>query len=185
MLSPYGPTLVEYLPFVGNVESENVDYRVRLWQVSMEVVRQNPLFGDAKYMMNPILEQLRLGHGIIDIVNSYLQVLMEHGIVGLGLFILPFLSALLAARNLQRAGIANGDPHIERLGRALLATLLSIMVVIATVSSINTIPTMYWIVVGLCVGTTRAFYSEARSGQPRTYKDRYSRLDNAGTGTAG
>jgi O-antigen ligase len=164
-ISPFGRTLLEYLPFVGSVEAENVDYRFTLWEISLDVARLHPWFGDQFFMRNPMMEPLRQGQGIIDVTNSYLQVLLAHGAVGLALFIVPFISALRAARRLQLAAIANGDEHVERLGRALLATVVGIMVTIATVSSIDTIPTLYWVVIGLCVGTTRAFYSEARSAQ--------------------
>jgi O-antigen ligase len=174
LMSPYGPRVLEYLPFVGSIETENVDYRVRLWQVSMEVVRLKPWFGDVYYLQNPILEQLRQGQGIIDIVNSYLQVMLSRGLVGLALFIAPFLAAIRAAWRLQRAGIANGEPHVERLGRTLLAVMIGIMVTIATVSSINSIPTLYWIVVGLCVGTTRAFNSKARQAHQALHTDQYT-----------
>jgi predicted histidine transporter YuiF (NhaC family) len=95
-------------------------------------------------------------------------------VIGLLLFLIPFVSALRAARKLQRAGTLNGDLNVERLGRALLGAVIGIMVTIATVSSIDTIPTIYWIVIGLCVGTTRAFYSEAHSSvQPREDAQRY------------
>ncbi|MGD2167373.1 MAG: O-antigen ligase family protein [Gammaproteobacteria bacterium] len=185
LMSPYGPRVLEYLPFVGDIESENVDYRIRLWQVSMEVARLNPWFGDVNYMTNPILEQLRQGQGIIDIVNSYLQVLLMRGYVGLTLFLVPFISATLAARRLQRAGIANDDPHVERLGRALLATMVGIMITIATVSYINMIPILFWIVVGLCVGTTRLIYSEAPEARPIQRTNHYAGLHGAGTKSAG
>ena len=38
------------------------------------------------------METMRQGEGIIDIVNSYLQVALETGLVGLGFFLLIFIS---------------------------------------------------------------------------------------------
>ena len=166
-ISPFGQAFVEYLPFVGSVEAENVDYRFRLWEVSLEVARQNPWFGDIYFIRNPMLEPLRQGQDIIDVTNSYAQVLLTYGGIGLVLFVVPFVCALRAARWLQLEAIAKGDAHLERLGRALLASLVGIMFTIATVSSIDTIPTVYWVVIGLSVGATRVFYGEARSVQSR------------------
>jgi hypothetical protein len=43
------------------------------------------------------------------------------------------------------------DDEQRQLGRALLATLVGILVIIFTVSSITIIPTVYWSVAGLGV----------------------------------
>jgi len=41
------------------------------------------------------------------------------------------------------------------VGKALLATLVGILLIIATASSINAIPVVYWCVVGMCAAYLR------------------------------
>lgn len=90
------------------------------------------------------------GEGIIDIVNSYISLALRFGLVGLALFVAFFASVLLSMYKALRAFPDKEDEH-RRLGRALLATLLGILMIIFTVSSITVIPVVYWSVGGLCV----------------------------------
>jgi hypothetical protein len=52
------------------------------------------------------------------------------------------------------------------LGRALLAALAGVAVTIFTVSSITTIPVVYWSVAGIAVGWLRLAQAPARAGDP-------------------
>jgi len=154
LMSPLGQSLIEYLPFVGNVAEENVDYRLRLLDVAMVVLAENPIFGDLYFMSNPALEQMRQGQGIIDIVNSYLQVALPFGLVGLTLFLAALLLPIRAVWRVRK-GLLQSDAEAERLGRALIACMTGILVTIATASSIGAISTLYWVMAGLCVSYCR------------------------------
>jgi hypothetical protein len=148
--TPSGRMILELLPFVGDAESGTADYRARLWNVSMLVFWQHPLLGDLHFMDNPLLEQMRQGQGIIDIVNTFLQVALPYGFVGLALFgsalLLPTYWAWRARRALHSSAFTT-----ERLGRTLIALMAGVLVTIATASSIGVIPTLYWILAGLLV----------------------------------
>jgi hypothetical protein len=159
LLSPFGDTFVSYLPFVGTVESGNVDYRAKLFEVSMEVANQNFWFGDVNFLQNPLMEQMRQGQGIIDIVNTYLGYGLPYGLVGVLCFTLPFVIAMYAIWKRQRAWLL-AAPEVERLGRMLIATIVGVLVIIATVSSIAGIPTVYWVLLGLCCCYIRAVPAE-------------------------
>jgi O-antigen ligase len=150
LLSPMGDTVIDHLPFIGTVESENITYRQRLFEVSMLVLAQNPMFGAFDYILNPEMQQLRQGQGIIDIVNTYLAVALGYGVVGLVLFVLPFLHALVGCWRKHRA-VAARSADAERLGRALMGAMLGVLLTIATVSSITVVPTVYWLMLGMCV----------------------------------
>jgi O-antigen ligase len=148
--------VIDHLPFVGTVDEGSVTYRQRLFEVSMLVFWQSPLFGSFDYINNPLMEEMRQGQGIIDIVNSYLAVSLAHGVVGLVLFVGPFLTVLVACwRTHRRTG--HLDPGSEAVGRAVLACMIGILVTIATVSSISVVPTIYWMVLGLGVAYARGF----------------------------
>lgn len=157
LLSPFGDTIISYLPFVGSVETGSVDYRSRLFDVSMQVFWQSPWVGDFYYLRNPIMEQMRQGQGIIDMVNTYLQIAMPYGFIGLFLFAGAFATGLLQVWKTRRLVSAPEDAAVETFGRALFAGLLGALLTIGTVSSIGVIPTMYWLLLGCCVSYRRAF----------------------------
>ncbi len=111
-------------------------------------MQKNVLLGDANYRQAPELEVMRQGQGIIDIVNSYVNIILNYGIVGLCLFFLIFLSLLLStARILKMLPPDNGD--LIRAGRSLFAVLCSILFMIATVSSIDYVPVLYWTIAAI------------------------------------
>src|SRR5262245_14551757 len=153
MVSPAGKAVLDYLPFVGTVEAENVVYRERLFEVSMQVLLDYPFFGAFDFMQLPVMQQLRQGQGIIDIVNSYLQVALASGFVGLGLFCGFFIAVGSALLKAMRAAEKKDEAYL--LGQALLATLLGILVIIATTSSMDLVPVIYWSVAGLGVTYAR------------------------------
>lgn len=153
LASPIGPKVMDYLPFVGSVDAENVTYRQRLLEVSLMLMREHPYFGMQNYLSNPAMEELRQGQGIIDVVNSYIAVGLGSGIVGLSLFAGFFASIVLGILLALRR--ARGDDERHRLGCALAATLAAILIIIATVSSIKFIPAIYWTIAGMCVAYAR------------------------------
>ena len=149
MLTPMGDKLINILPFIGHVDSDSVDYRRELFTVSWNVLMMNPLFGSPLYMSNAAMEQLRQGEGIIDMVNSYMGVAMYSGLVGVTLFSMAFVSNLLGLfGHLRRLEDKTSEEFA--IGRALLATLFGVMVSIATLSSIDAVPVVYWCLVGIC-----------------------------------
>lgn len=150
MVSPMRDTVVGLLPFIGNVETENVIYRQRMLESSIQIILQNPWFGSTDYMAQLIALDLVIG-GVVDIVNTYVGIGLANGLMGLfsfmGVFVLSGISVLWTMLRLP-------DPECEErtIGQALLAALVGVAVTIGTVSSITFIPLMYWIVTGLCVG---------------------------------
>jgi O-antigen ligase len=151
---PAGRTIIDYLPFVGTVEVENIAYRRLLLEVSMEVIRQNPFFGAPEFMQLPVMQQLKQGQGIIDIVNTYLGVALEAGLVGLSLFAGFFIAVAVGIFRSMR-NLPDRHQELYLMGQALFATLLGILVMIFTVSSISLIPVIYCSVAGLGVAYAR------------------------------
>ncbi len=167
MLTPYGPKIISLLPFVGDYDAGSVDYRQQLFTVSMGVLKQNPIFGSPYYMANEAMEQMRQGEGIIDMVNSYLGIALGTGLVGLGLFAGVFVSSLGRMwLHLTRLEDKDSDEHL--IGRALLATVVGILTIIATASSINAIPVVYWCMAGACAAYVRWVKVESQLVSPGT-----------------
>lgn len=150
---PVGGRYLDYLPFIGNIDAENVTYRQRLLDISLEVIADHPLLGDYHFLDDMRMRTLVQGEKIVDLVNSYLSIALHSGLVGLTLVLGFFASVLLGiGREMRR--LADRDSEEYRVGRALLATLAGILVIIFTTSSIATIPLVYWTLAG--VGTAYA-----------------------------
>ena len=148
--SPFGAAVKEYLPFVGNIDVENVEYRQHLLEVSLQIILQNPLFGSSNYMYSLISQELTSG-GMVDVVNTYLGIGLANGLVGLGCFAGAFVYVLISIlRRMRNLPDRNDEQHT--LGSGLLACLVGVMVTIFTVSSISLIPVVYWTVLGLGAG---------------------------------
>ncbi|MVV48692.1 O-antigen ligase domain-containing protein [Pseudomonas sp. PB120] len=147
---PGGQKVLDLLPFIGTVEVENITYRQRLFDNAVIVIQRNPWFGSFDYRNTPEMQSLTQGQGIIDIVNTYIGVALSFGLIGLALFVLFFASVLQGIRKGIRA-YPNKDDEARRLGRALLATMVGVLITIVTVSSITVIPVVYWSVAGLGV----------------------------------
>jgi hypothetical protein len=143
LLSPLGDRLINYLPFVGTVDSGNVEYRQQLIDVAWPLILQNPMGGNPDVMTQ--LESLRQGQGIIDLINGYIAVALFTGFGGLALFAgllsLAALRALAAWFRLRRA-----DPDAAHVAAALAAAMLATMFFIFTAGYG---PTTY-VLAGLC-----------------------------------
>ncbi len=147
-LTPFGEKFIDLLPIVGSTRADTIEYRQKLAEVSWEVFQNNPIFGSTHYLETPEMESMRQGQGIIDIVNSYINIVLSYGILGLLLFILIFVST---AENLYRP-TKNNPRYSEKeliLSRILFAIHIYILSVIATVSSIDYVPIFYWIIIGV------------------------------------
>jgi len=147
LMTPYGTKIINLLPFVGDTDSGNISYRQDLFFSGLSAIKNNIFFGDKDFRLAPELQHLIQGQGIIDIVNTYLQMALQYGIVGLGLFMLFFIQPMRRIIILLRNRNLGG---MERyLAASLLAVLAAIMVIIATVSQIDYIPIYYILIVSI------------------------------------
>ena len=149
-VTPGGDKAINLLPFIGHTETANIEYRDKLIENSMRVIKRHPWFGSVNYLETPEMQEMIQGQGIIDIVNSYVRISLELGLVGLTLFIGVFATVLLGI-NRSRKKIADKASELSLMGRSLTATIMAILVMIVTVSSINAIPIIYWSFAGLGV----------------------------------
>ncbi|MEO5883761.1 MAG: O-antigen ligase family protein [Caldimonas sp.] len=145
-----GQTLFDMLPFVGSVGSESVEYRKRLFEVSMRILGQSPVFGSPQFYGEEAAQELRGEGGGIDVVNTYVRVALSSGVVGLTLFVGLFASASVLAWRTQK--FSKQWPAASSAAHALLAAIAGILVTIATTSSVSVIPPIYFMFVGLTVG---------------------------------
>jgi O-antigen ligase len=127
-LTPLGARVAQVLPFLGgNVDHSNIEYRARLLNRAWQIIQESPWLGDQGALLK--MQDLRQGQGIIDLVNSYLEVLLATGFIGLTLFLsaflIPLFAAWRAARETRRA-----DKEFSLLGTSLVSCMLGILVFI-------------------------------------------------------
>ena len=166
LVSPLGHKIIDLLPFVGSIETENIDYRQRLLMVSIDVILKNPWFGSFSYRQALVDQDLVIG-GMVDVVNSYLGIGLANGLVGLVFFVASFLYVMSAIWMSMRR-LPDTSAEIHTVGSGLLACLAGIMVTIFTVSSISLVPVVYWTMLGLGMGyvvTVRRYLQSAGSSQ--------------------
>lgn len=162
-VTPIGGSIVNLLPFIGeDVEGGTIDYRQRLFEVGWGVAMQNPLFGSENYMKSEEMQTLVQGQGIIDIVNSYLRIVLDSGLVGLSLYLGVMFFAILAAwRAIAPARRVNEE--LAAYCQSYFAALLSLCVVLATTANtIAQIQEVTWVLCGMCVGLARSVSLERR-----------------------
>ncbi len=145
-----GQKFIDMMPIIGSIEQENIDYRADLLTAAGPVIERHFWLGSYDFLEAPELQVMIQGDGIIDVVNTYVGVILYSGAIGLVFFVGAFLGALLELRRGMRAA-RRQDPRILLLGRAQFATLVTVMVVIYTVSSITAVPVVYWPLLGLAV----------------------------------
>jgi hypothetical protein len=159
LLTPAGDSVVKLLPFVGNVESGNIDYRKLLVEVSWMVVMEHPWFGSNTFMYEPIMQQLIQGQGIIDLVNHYVSTALASGFVGVALFVMAHVGpALLGIKQVLMLrgieGTPKSNPELDAdlaLLRGLSCALVASAMALATTSAITVIPWTAWLLTGACV----------------------------------
>ena len=129
LVSPLGDRILDVLPFVGSVDSSNVDYRVHILEVTWRLVWLNPWFGDAMAVRD--LDELLNGQGIVDLVNAYASVALFNGLVGLSVYCAFQIGAIaIAMPHVRRARLAEADT--SALGACLIACMIATMFYQAT-----------------------------------------------------
>lgn len=135
LISPLSGTVISMLPFIGEAETGTVDYRVDLFYSSIPVIMQNPFFGDKNFLLNPGLQHLIQGEGIIDVVNFYLQIGLKYGLIATGIFILIYLKS--AWFFFKFARIQSNNSELRMYSAAFLAAFTMLYLTVATVSSMG------------------------------------------------
>lgn len=148
LVSPLGDRVLKVLPFTGGTSQStyNIIYRERLAERSLQLVEQHPLLGDQDAYS--ALSDLRQGEGIIDFVDTYAQVAVFYGILGLFFFAGFMLVALL---KVYRAGkeLQQRDPDLALVGASLAAGIVGTLVMISSCSFIFGYAQMFYILAGL------------------------------------
>jgi len=123
-VSPIGKQIVDVIPFLGGqIDSDSILYRQRLWDRCIELISDNPMLGDQFALSK--MQDLRQGQGIIDLVNGYVTELLGGGLIGLGLFLSATILALLGTWTASRRNVAAASVDSSSgIASSLMACLL-------------------------------------------------------------
>ena len=147
IVSPLGERIIQVLPFMGgSVDVGSIEYRQQLAQRAWELFWVNPLLGDRLVLSK--MESLRQGVGLIDLVNTYAEVALFYGLVGLVLFLSPILVALFRVYRVAAKSLRT-DVDLALLGASLLACMLGTLLMIATCSFILGYQKLFYVLLGL------------------------------------
>lgn len=151
-MTEIGQRVISMMPFFGSADSHEastIDYRIRLLEQAQKLAQKNPFLGLPNYRETTEMEIMRQGQGIIDVVNTYIDIILSYGIVGLGIFLFIFLGLFFTVLRKVRS-LPPEQEDLINIGRSLYAILGAALFIIFTVSSINYIPIFYWLIAGLC-----------------------------------
>ena len=138
----------------------NVMYRQELLRTSLALIQQSPWWGVPNYLEQ--MQDLRQGDGIVDLVNTYLIVTLNVGVVGLALFLVPF--GIVLMKTSSSASLE--QPYALRRERIIWIPLtLSIMAAVFTVSPVSIIqPILVWVVAIALGGLQEGLTPTRRTG---------------------
>lgn len=133
--------IMEALKSVFGTSQEDtvtIEYRSQLLDTAIALVKQSPWLGVPNYVAQ--MQDLKQGEGIIDIVNAYVSVALSTGLVGLVLYLSPFLLVLRRiVRELSSEPVAQDIARMRFL-RAFAALIVGCLATIFTVSVFERLP---------------------------------------------
>lgn len=140
LAAQFSPYLSETLGFSGGSTASS-DYRRLLLNRGLEEFANRPILGHSMQELQPRLPDLVQGEGIIDFVNAYIWIMLIGGLVGLVLFLGPFVLFLIG---IHRSGRFRGPKKRDvEAGVFVFGTLLMIMEMLFFTSFGMTRPAFY------------------------------------------
>jgi hypothetical protein len=147
IVSPLGDRIISVLPFMGgSVDSGSGLYRQRVAARSWEIVQENPFFGNQLAYLK--MDDLRQGQGIIDLVNTYADIAVFYGLVGLTLFLGFILIGTFRSYRAARASMST-DRDFALLGIDLVACIVGTFLMLASCSFILGYQKLFYVLAGL------------------------------------
>lgn len=163
VMLPGGEKIINYLPWVGSIDASNVSFREVLWQQAQLVIGKNMWIGTIGFTEMSEFDVIRRGDGFVDIVNSYLGVTLQYGVIGLALYVLTMVSAILPnIKIIIKSGIRDAETRVY--AEVLLGLMVATIITIGTVSSISYVAPLVTLVIGASVSNawlnSRPYYSQ-------------------------
>lgn len=123
----------------SKADLDSINYRNQLLDTALALLRQSPWLGVPDYAAQ--MQALRQGEGIIDLVNSYIAIALDTGVIGVALFLLPYV--LCIRRMLRVPGVTRRDAGESEAGwfaAIFCAMSIALLLTIFTTSLFFTMP---------------------------------------------
>jgi O-Antigen ligase len=149
-LTPLGERIVSLLSLsgdsAGDEASLSISYRQRLLERSWDLFTQHPFLGDQLAFQK--LNDMRQGEGIIDMVNTYVEVSVFHGFIGLSMFAGFILIALVRVYRMARQSLQS-DSDLALMGTALVGCIVGTLFMLGACSFIYGYQKLFFVISGL------------------------------------
>ena len=124
----------------GSSEADlnTINYRKQLLDAALALLKQSPWLGVPDYASQ--MQDLKQGEGIIDLVNTYIAIALDTGVIGLTIFLLPYV--VLFRRLARVPGIAlrpTTEGGLDRFAAVFLCLMIACLLTIFTTSSFGTV----------------------------------------------
>jgi O-antigen ligase len=148
----------------GAAGLQTIDYRQELLDTSLALIKQSPWFGVPNYAY--YMQGLRQGEGIIDLVNSFLAIALDAGLVGLAMYILPFV--IIANQLLNKLTHAENAPEAQlgRFANNFVALICASLVMIFTTSTFAVMPFLLLVLIAVPIAWLRQFEPKPDLSKP-------------------
>lgn len=170
----FKPPAAEHVSFKEVDSHGTFEYRALLLKTSLEVIPDHLWFGTRLYKRDPRMQKLVQGMGIIDMVNGYVHLAIEWGLVALLLFLyILFRGYFYLVRNISTEDDDDivADEHDDdespppyspsrAFSQALAALLISLSLQFAFTSYHSTIILLIWMTLALARAVRNITYVE-------------------------
>ena len=130
----------------GDEASFSITYRQRLLERSWDLFTQHPFLGDQLALQK--LTDMRQGEGIIDMVNTYVEVSVFHGFIGLSMFVGFILIALVRVNRMVKQSMRS-DSDLSMMGLGLIGSIVGTLFMLGACSFIFGYEKLFYVISGL------------------------------------
>lgn len=125
----------------GSSEADlsSINYRSELLDTALALLQQSPWLGVPNYASQ--MQALRQGEGIIDLVNSYIAIALDTGVIGLAIYVVPYIVTF--RRMVRVSSTAAAEPGVAGptwFIATFLSLLIACLLTIFTTSTFFTMP---------------------------------------------
>ena len=152
-----------------------INYRRQLLDTALALLKQSPWLGVPDYASQ--MQDLKQGEGIIDLVNSYIAIALDAGVIGLAIYMFPYI--LVFRRLVGVSGISlrqTSDGGAGWFAATFLALMIACLLTIFTTSSFSSI--QFLLVMLMALPIARLTMASASVDVPLEFDPR--RLENVG-----
>jgi O-antigen ligase len=125
----------------------SIEYRRELLDTSLALIKQSPWLGVPNYAAQ--MQSLRQGEGIIDVVNTYVAILLDAGAIGLAVYLLPLLIVANRLISAVRRSASGSLDDGSRFAVAMVALILGCLFSIFTTSTWGIMPQLMTMLLAL------------------------------------